>query len=199
VKLGARPNIARDYNTRRPALWCNSDVMNTREQALTGAHFERAGLHGRSIHQGHARSIPFVTRAETKAIGDAIAAGMLPVDFEGKLRSLAGGDILQQNIEKNCRRFISLLQADHEGLFTELTPAQRQHLLEVLAYVRKDDDAIPDYRHGGYVDDQGQVRGATLDLGPALEHFNLWRLRYQVPELWRITVSEHATTHVLQS
>ena len=194
MKLSAVANSAGNCNSRSPRLWCNCPVMNTREQPFRTTHFERAGPHSHSIHQVHS-TVPFVTRAEIQTMADAVAAGVVPVDFEAKLKTLARGDILHQNIEKNCRRFLCLLQADHEGLFTELTPLQRQYLLAVLAYVRKDDDAIADYRFGGYVDDQFQVRTAMADTAPVVQHFNLWRLRHQVPKLW----TEHSTTYVLQN
>jgi hypothetical protein len=50
--------------------------------------------------------------------------------------------------------------------------------------VRKDDDAIADYKPGGFVDDQQEVRAATQQLGPLLTSFKAWRLRHQVPRMW---------------
>lgn len=191
MKLLPVANTATNCNGRSPRLRCISPVMNTREQPFKGTLYDRAGPHSHSIHQVGS-TVPFVTRAEIQAMADAVATGILPADFEAKLKSLARGDIIHQNIEKNCRRFFSLLQADRDGLFTELSPDQRQYLLAVLAYVRKDDDAVADYLPGGYVDDQSHVRAVTADFAPILEHFNLWRLRYQVPKLWTLAVSEQS-------
>jgi hypothetical protein len=77
-----------------------------------------------------------------------------------------------------------LLLAALESAFSEATSANRERLLRVLAYVRKDDDAIPDYRTDGFTDDQQEVRAATTELGPLLHAFKVWRLRHQVPGMW---------------
>jgi hypothetical protein len=68
------------------------------------------------------------------------------------------------------------------------TAAQRELLLKVLAYVWKLEDAIPDYRLGGFVDDYQEVRRATHDLSRLLESFKGWRLRNQVPGMWSASV-----------
>jgi hypothetical protein len=57
-------------------------------------------------------------------------------------------------------------------------------LLRVLAYVRKDDDAIPDNRPDGFVDDQQEIRAMLNEMGGLLQSFKMWRLRHQVPEMW---------------
>ena len=51
----------------------------------------------------------------------------------------------------------------------------------MLAYVRKDDDAIPDYLPSGFMDDQQEVRAAAMELGPLLQAFKAWRLCHLVP------------------
>ena len=53
-----------------------------------------------------------------------------------------------------------------------------------VAYVRKDDDAIPDYRPKGFADDPQEVRVVTTQLSPLLQAFKAWRLRHQVPGMW---------------
>jgi hypothetical protein len=50
--------------------------------------------------------------------------------------------------------------------------------------VRKDDDSIPDYQPGGFVDDQQEVRKADNEYHSLLESFKAWRLQHQVPALW---------------
>ncbi len=57
-------------------------------------------------------------------------------------------------------------------------------MLRVLAYVPKDDDAVPDYKTGGLIDDQQEVRAATVELEALIQAFKAWRLRHQVPAMW---------------
>ena len=54
-----------------------------------------------------------------------------------------------------------------------------------VACVRKDDDAIPDYRPDGFVDDLQEVRAIARDLDSVLQNFKSWRLRHQVPAMWQ--------------
>ena len=161
--------------------------------SVTYAEYRIGGLRQRQARP--AGSVPVVTPAEISVLGDALAAGHLPCDFEAKLGALAQGDILHQSVARNCGRFISLLDAERQGLFTGLTTDQRNRILAVLAYVRRDDDLVPDYKPGGYVDDQEQVRAAVAELGPLLDRFNAWRLRHQVPALWTPSPS---TLHIPQ-
>ena len=125
-----------------------------------------------------------VTVAELEALRRALVNSELPPDLEAKLVKLAGGSLAERFIEQNCRLFATLVLAAEAGSFPGAGVAAREKLLRVLAYVRKDDDAIPDYRPGGYADDQQEVRAATLELGSLLRAFKAWRLRHQVPALW---------------
>jgi hypothetical protein len=50
----------------------------------------------------------------------------------------------------------------------------------VLAYVPKSDGAVQDCAQGGFMDDQQEVRAATLELAPLLQAFKAWRLCHQV-------------------
>ena len=74
--------------------------------------------------------------------------------------------------------------AAQKGSFAEASPADLVRLLKVLAYVRRDEDMIPDYLPGGYTDDLREVRAATTELSDLLGSFKAWRLRHQVPALW---------------
>lgn len=125
-----------------------------------------------------------VTTHDVQGVRSALAQGRLPADFEAKLAKLSGGSLGDRYVEQNSRLFFALLLAAQESTFTAATPADRERLLRVLAYVRKDDDGIPDYRLDGFTDDQQEVRAATTELGPLLHTFKLWRLRHQVPEMW---------------
>jgi hypothetical protein len=79
----------------------------------------------------------------------------------------------------------ALWLAAHQGAFKEVDDSDLTRLLSVLAYVRKDDDAIPDYSPDGFSDDCEEVRAAVTDLKPVLNQFKSWRLQFQVPGLWR--------------
>jgi len=129
--------------------------------------------------------LQWITSHELEALRDALSRGCLPPDFLRKLKGLPKGDLGNHFIEQNCRVFAALLAAAEDGSFREGSPAERERLLSVLAYVRKDDDAIPDYRPDGFKDDQSEVRAAAVELGGLIQAFKAWRLRNQVPVMWR--------------
>jgi hypothetical protein len=124
-----------------------------------------------------------VTTHDLRNLHSVLARGSVPPDFEAKLARLAKGNLVEQYVEHNSRLFVALLHAAHDGWF-RLTAAERDRLLRVLAYVRKDDDAIPDYRPGGFVDDQRELRATMLEFGHLLQSFKAWRLCHQVPAMW---------------
>jgi hypothetical protein len=125
-----------------------------------------------------------VTAHDVQGLRSALAQGRLPADLETKLARLAGGSLSERYVEQNCRLIVALLLAAQQNSFTQATPADRERLLRVLAYVRKDDDAIPDYRPDGFADDQQEMRAAAMELKPLLLDFKVWRLRHQVPGMW---------------
>jgi hypothetical protein len=125
-----------------------------------------------------------VTTGDLQQMRDAIASRTMPTDFEAKLRKLAGGSLLHRSVEQNCRLFIALLMAARDGDFVEADESERERLLRVLAYVRKDDDAMPDYKPEGFADDQHEVRAVSTELDALLHAFKEWRLRHQVPRMW---------------
>ena len=126
-----------------------------------------------------------ITADDVQELRTALAIGRLPPDFEAKLTKLGEGSLIERYVEQNSRLFCALLQAALRSSFSSLTASDRERLLRVLAYVREDDDAIPDYLPGGYMDDQQEVRAAAMEVGPLLHAFKVWRLRYQVPDMWR--------------
>ncbi len=129
-------------------------------------------------------SLYLVKPPELHELRLALARGELPPDFEAKLNRLAGDGLIHRSVAQNCRLFAELLRAAEHGSFVGAGPAERDRLLRVLAYVRKDDDAIPDYKPNGYLDDQQEVRAAVTELYPLLQTFKAWRLRHQVPAMW---------------
>jgi len=125
-----------------------------------------------------------ISAHELRELREALAHGNLPPDFEAKLARLAKGDLLHRFLAQNCALFVALLLAAQDGFFKEASAADCQRLLRVLAYVRKNDDAIADYRADGYVDDQQEMRAAVTELHTLLKSFKAWRLRHQVPGMW---------------
>src|SRR5262245_8332279 len=101
-----------------------------------------------------------VTPQEMNALREALTRGHVPADFEAKLNRLAQEDLLHRTVARHCSSFIALLQAVLNGTYTQAPPKLCERLLRVLAYVRKDDDSIPDYQPRGFVDDQQEVRKA---------------------------------------
>jgi len=125
-----------------------------------------------------------ITVHELEALRLALGRGELPPDLEAKLTRMAEGDLTHRFVARNCRLFVELLLAAQAGSFRDASQPEYERLLRVLAYVRKDDDAIPDYKPGGFVDDQAEVRAALADFQERLKTFKAWRLRQQVPGMW---------------
>jgi hypothetical protein len=125
-----------------------------------------------------------VTAAELADLRNGLARKKAPADLTAKLNGMVGENLTQLFIEQNCRLFIALLAAAQDGSFNEASATDCERLLRVLAYVRKDDDYIPDYRPGGFADDQQEIRAALNELSPVLRNYKAWRLRHQVPRLW---------------
>lgn len=125
-----------------------------------------------------------VTSQEMRELDEALIRGEVPYDFETKLRRLAAGTTGHCFIEQQCRTIIAFLQALGSGSYRIADGSDCEALLRALAYVRKTDDAIPDYREDGFVDDQRELRAVLAEFGPILHEFKEWRLRHQVPRLW---------------
>jgi hypothetical protein len=139
------------------------------------------GTPPRVLPPGFAR---LVTAAELDSLRAALARGQVPLDLENKLACLANGNLVERYVEQNARLFVALLAASGEGAYSDATPTDRERLLRVLAYIRKDDDEIPDYRPGGFFDDQQEVRAFVAQHAALLNSFKSWRLTHQVPAMW---------------
>ena len=125
-----------------------------------------------------------ITTAELDNLRQAILRRALPPDFEAKLDRLSRGDLTHRFVERTCRLFAALVWAAQDARFKDATNSDCERLLRVLAYVRKDDDEMPDYKSNGFLDDQQEVRAAMTDLATLLKSFKSWRLEHQVPGLW---------------
>ena len=137
-----------------------------------------------SLGQTTRHRLGLVNPHEIEDLRHKLARGQIPPDLELKLKKLSQGHLGHRSIEQNCRTIIELLLAGCQGVFNGANAEERERFLRVLAYVRKDDDAIPDYRPDGFADDLQEVQAVTRDLGSVLQNFKLWRLRHQVPTMW---------------
>ena len=159
--------------------------MKTRSSIVEADYASNQVRFGTQMRLAPSGLLYVVTTHDLQGLRSALAQGRAPADLEAKLARLAGGSLVECYVEHNSRVFLALLLATQANAFTKATPAERERLLRVLAYVRKDDDAIPDYRPDGFIDDQQEVRAATTELHSLLLDFKVWRLRHQVPGLWR--------------
>jgi len=126
-----------------------------------------------------------VSAEELQDLRNALMEGKLPTDLQGKLSYLTGESLIHRFVAENSRLIVSLLMAAYGGAFRQANQACLERLLRVLAYVRKNDDATPDSEAGGFVDDQQEMRAAIAEFGEMIQSFKAWRLRYQVPGMWR--------------
>jgi hypothetical protein len=129
--------------------------------------------------------LQWITPQELEELRAALARGGLPPDFLGKLKRMIDGDLTHHFIKRNCHLFSALLMERANGGFREGGSLECERLLRVLAYVRKDDDAIPDYKPEGFTDDQREIRAASIELDGLIQRFKAWRLRHQVPVMWK--------------
>lgn len=125
-----------------------------------------------------------VNAYDLRRLREQLTEGKVPKDFEAKLCRLAAGDLGCRFVAQQSRTFILLLMAALNGTFSKASREECERLLRVLAYVREDEDAIPDYRSDGFTDDREEVRAAVAELNPLLQTFKAWRLRHQVPGMW---------------
>ena len=156
--------------------------VKTTERNVAEDRFVSQHLAGPSLKPSS--HLHMITAHDLQDLRNAIAGGKLPPDLETKLTQLSLGDLGRRFIGQNCLTMIALLLAAQEGSFKAACQGECERLLQVLAYVRKDDDGIPDYRPDGFTDDQREVRAITTEFGPLIQEFKGWRLCHQVPRMW---------------
>jgi hypothetical protein len=158
--------------------------MKSSEHSVRGPCVNDLARPGKAAPAVRPGLLGLVTVHELEALRLALGRGELPPDLEAKLTRLTEGDLTHRFVARNCRLFVELLLAVQAGSFRDASQPESERLLRVLAYVRKDDDGIPDYKPGGFLDDQAEVRAALLEFQDRLKSFKAWRLRQQVPGLW---------------
>jgi hypothetical protein len=125
-----------------------------------------------------------VTEAEINALCDSLREDRVPADLQAKLDRLRTDDPKESYLKRQSLLLASLLMSPSARGFCRLRPHDCERLLRMLAYVRMDDDAIPDTWSGGMADDHDLMRLTCADLREALETFKAWHLSRRVPLLW---------------
>jgi hypothetical protein len=130
-------------------------------------------------------ALEMVTRTEMKALSDALQREHVPADLRAKLDRLSANDPREHYLKQQSLLLASLLMSPAARSFCALHQRDCERLLRMLAYVRKDDDAIPDVWPDGMVDDHDLMRFTCTELREALNSFKGWHLSRRVPLLWR--------------
>lgn len=130
------------------------------------------------------RALEMVTEAEIEALCDALHQDQIPADLRAKLDRLRTDDPKEFYLRQQSLLLALLLMSSAALGFCSLRPQVCRRLLRMLAYVRKDADAIPDTWPGGMADDHDLMRLTCTELREALDTFKAWHLAQRVPLLW---------------
>lgn len=125
-----------------------------------------------------------VTQAEMETLCDSLRQDHVPADLQAKLDRLRTNDPKELYLKQQSLLLASLLMSPAAQGFCTLRPNVCERLLRMLAYVRKDDDAIPDTWPDGMADDHDLMRLICTELRDALETFKAWHLSRRVPLMW---------------
>jgi len=136
------------------------------------------------------KALEMVTKAEMESLCDSLHQDHVPADLRAKLDRLRTDDPKELYLKQQSLLLASLLMSPAARDFCSLRPNVCQRLLRMLAYVRKDDDAIPDTWPGGMADDHDLMRMTCTEYREALETFKAWHLSRRVPLMW----NTHATS-----
>ena len=130
------------------------------------------------------RALEMVTKAEMEALGDALQQNRVPQDLRAKLDWLRADDPKEFYLKQQSLLLASLLMSPAAREFCVLRPDDCERFLRMLAYVRKNDDAIPDLWPDGMADDHDLMRVTCRELREAIAAFKAWHLSRRVPLLW---------------
>lgn len=131
------------------------------------------------------QALNLVTQAEMDALGDSLGRGHMPADLVAKLGRLSVDDPRELYLKQQSLILGWLLTSPVAQAFCRVGPRESERLLRMLAYVRKDEDAIPDTWPGGMVDDHDLMRMACSEFRKVLDTFKAWHLSHRVPALWQ--------------
>jgi hypothetical protein len=129
-------------------------------------------------------ALNMVTAWELEALCHALRERRIPADLKAKVAGFRVDDPKEFYLKRQSELLLAFLLAPEASQYCRLRPDDCQRLLRVLAYVRKDDDAIPDTRPGGFVDDHDLMRMTCTELGQVLDAFKAWHLSRRVAHLW---------------
>ena len=130
-------------------------------------------------------ALDMVTAHELDNLRQALRSETLPLDLRAKLARLRTDDPREHFLKQRSALLIGLLTAVETGEYRLAAPEDREQLLRVLAYLRKDADAIPDSLQGGFADDHDLMRQVCNELKPVLDRYKSWHLARRVPLLWQ--------------
>ena len=119
-----------------------------------------------------------------EAFEDALKRGHLPGDFMDKLEQLQTDQHRDFYLKQQSLLIGRLLLAASAQDYAQVSPRDGERLLRMLAYVRKDDDMIPDSWPGGMTDDHDLMRLTCAEMSEVLRRFKAWHLSRRVPSLW---------------
>ncbi len=142
---------------------------------------QRYPYHGTGVT---VQALNLVTRSEMEALGDTLRRGDVPADLAAKLDRLRTDDPRELFLKQQSRILEWLLQSLAAWENCRLRPREAERLLRMLAYVRKEDDAIPDTWPGGMADDYDLMRITCTEFRELLDRFKAWHLSRRVPALW---------------
>ena len=129
-------------------------------------------------------ALEMVTEAEMQALCDALHQDRVPPDLRAKLDRLRADDPRESYLKQQGWLLASLLMSPAAQGFCRVHTRVCERLLRMLAYVRKDEDAIPDTWPGGMMDDHDLMRLTCTELRKVLDTFKAWHLSRRVPLLW---------------
>lgn len=130
------------------------------------------------------KALQMVTQAELEAFEDALKRGHLPGDLMDKLDELQTDQHRDFYLKQQSLLIGRLLLAVSAQEYAHVSPHEGEKLLRILAYVRKEDDLIPDSWPGGMTDDHDLMRLTCAEMSGVLQKFKAWHLARQVPGLW---------------
>jgi len=136
-----------------------------------------------------AKALDMVSEKELASLCAALQQGRIPTDLQAKLERLRTEDPREFYLKQQSVLLSALLRSSAAKEFCLLRPQVCERLLRMLAYVRKDDDAIPDTWPGGFADDHDLMRLTCTELREALDTFKAWHLSRRVPLLWNNRVA----------
>lgn len=126
-----------------------------------------------------------VTREELESLELVLAQGYLPADLLAKLERLRDDDARELYLKQQSQTLGRLLLSIAASEYHQARPVEAKRFLRMLAYVRKEQDLIPDYLPNGMRDDHDLMRTTCAEFREALTRFKAWHLSRHVPMMFK--------------